>query len=89
MKPSIKYAEFQAQRADVWLAKHAEFIALGMRAPLAANEVKYRISHWNDDPAKAFLELSYRAGGKWQTKMVRRGDPLLLELRSDANKTKD
>ena len=70
MKPKIAYADL------AWAAAFAR-IEEGQR--FTVNGIEYRVTWKHEDPD--WVEINYRAGKKQQRRIVRKGDPLLLELR--------
>jgi hypothetical protein len=75
-KPRISYGEMR------WYEAFTKLIALDVGAKLTANGQVYKIEHWNPEPTHAFLQLRYKEGGQVKKRMVRRGDVLMLELKS-------
>jgi hypothetical protein len=72
-KPHITYGEL------AWFAAFKRVIARGAGARFTANGVKYRLKHWNPDSEYAWVIL---VDSNKEERTVRRGDVLMLELRS-------
>lgn len=76
MKPRISYADLQWQQA------FARLKDLPQGTKLKAGEREFVLDHVWDDPHPPSLELKYREDKKLKKYTVRRGDPLMLELRA-------
>jgi hypothetical protein len=76
--PHISYADFRRKlaEADSWAAAF-ERIEEGQK--LSADGIEYRVSWKHTDPD--WVELTHRTGKTLARRIVRKGDPLLLELR--------
>jgi len=78
--PSISYADFRRKLAegDPWAAAFQK-IQEGQK--LSARGISYLVSwkHLNPD----WVELTHRVGNSLPRTIVRKGDPLLLELRPE------
>lgn len=70
-KPRITYGELR------WFQAFEKVIAKGVGARVSAGGVEYRIAHWNPDPELAWVQLRLKDK---TTRMVRRGDVLMIEL---------
>jgi hypothetical protein len=77
--PSISYADFRRKLAegDPWAAA---FKRIQEGQKLSADGVEYRVSWKHTDPD--WIELTHRTGKTLSRKIVRPGDPLLLELKA-------
>jgi hypothetical protein len=71
-KPRIAYSDLR------WVVAFAR-IEEGQK--LRAGGIEYRVSWKHTDPA--WVELTHRTGKTLSRKIVRKGDPLLLELRPE------
>lgn len=78
--PSISYADFRRKLAegDSWTAAFDQ-IQEGQR--LIAGGIRYSVTWKHTDPD--WVELTYRTGKTLSRCIVRKGDPLLLELRPE------
>lgn len=72
VKPKISYSD---------LAWAAAFARIEEGQKLSAGGIEYRVSWKHIDPD--WVELTFRADKKQESKIVRKGDPLLLELRPE------
>lgn len=75
MKPRISYADV------AWSAAFAR-IEPGQHLT-ASSGLVYSVIWKHDDLPRQWLVLRYRAGKKLEQRIVRKGDPLLLELRHE------
>lgn len=71
-KPRVSYSD---------LAWAAAFARIEEGQKLSSGGVNYLVSWKHTYPD--WVELTYRAGKKQESRMVRKGDPLLLELRHE------
>jgi hypothetical protein len=76
--PSISYADFRRKLAegDAWAAAF-ERIQEGQK--LSAAGIRYEVTWKHTDPD--WVELTHRTGKTLSQRIVRKGDPLLLELK--------
>jgi hypothetical protein len=79
MKPQVKYADFQQQRVEQDDAWSAAFARIQEGQKLSAGGINYLVSWKHFDPD--WVELTFREGNHLPRKYVRKGDPLLLELK--------
>ena len=80
MKPKVSYAEFKATLASPWDQAWERLKDLPPRTKLTANGITYTLVWASSAPHPRWLQLSYRAEKKQQSKMVRVGDMLICEL---------
>jgi hypothetical protein len=71
-KPRVSYTD---------LAWATAFARIEEGTYLTAHNTKYWVNWKHADPD--WVELTFRAGKKQESKIVRKGDPLLLELRPE------
>jgi hypothetical protein len=60
---------------------YAAFARIQIRQKLSAGGISYRVAWKHFDPD--WVQLTFRAGKKQESKIVRKGDSLLLELRHE------
>jgi hypothetical protein len=72
-KPMVTYGEL------AWFAAFKSVIERGAGSRFTANGEKYRLKHWNPDREYAWVIL---VDAQKNERTVRRGDVLMLELRS-------
>lgn len=78
-KPRVPFAEL------AWVCAFNRLKALPRGTKLYARGIEFKLDGFLDDPHPPSLWLKYRENRKQHDYIVRRGDPLMIELKEVAN----